>query len=51
MNIIGKTVFAVDLNTFDEESSKSSFLTHAKNVFNIQMTDPVVLLISESFYD
>jgi len=44
MNIIGRTAFAVDLNSFDE-NEKSPFLHYANKMFQVSLTDPLILLI------
>uniref|UniRef100_A0AC34RMV4 Cytochrome P450 n=1 Tax=Panagrolaimus sp. JU765 TaxID=591449 RepID=A0AC34RMV4_9BILA len=44
MNVIGKSVFAADLNSFDETNS-SPFLNYASKFFKINLTDPIFLIL------
>jgi len=44
MNVIGRTVFAADLNTFNDKED-SPFLYYAKKMFDIKLFSPTVLFV------
>jgi len=44
MNVIGRTVFAADLNSFDDKED-SPFLYYAKRLFDIKLMSPAILFI------
>lgn len=48
MNVIGRTVFAADFNSFDE-NEVNPFLYYAQKLFATNMKDPRVLLLGKDF--
>ena len=47
MSVVGRSAFAVDVNTFQNE--ETDFLKYAKKVFNFTFTHPAIIMMSKTF--